>query len=268
MSVVTTGLKDGVFTITLNRPEKRNSWNGEMEGELRAAFFEATENSDVRVVVLTGAGSVFCAGADTEFLRKLQSGEASLTAYEGDPWPDARAEFKGKFAMPAAVPKPVIAALNGPAVGIGFVLALYCDIRLAAQSAAFIGSFSRMGLIAEKGIDWALSGLVGHGRAAEILLSGRKVSAEEAERYGLISAVYPDDGFVDAVHAYAAEMASKVSPRSAKVIKRQLQSVRFDTPSDILARGEKELAASLQSADFQEAIAAMKEKRPPKFSGL
>ncbi|MCW1934995.1 enoyl-CoA hydratase-related protein [Pararhodobacter zhoushanensis] len=265
MSTVLRDLKDGVLTVTLNRPERRNAWTGEMETALRAALTDATHNPEVRVVVLTGAGAAFCAGADAEFLRQLRSGAATLTEAEANPWPEARPEFKGKFAMPAALPKPVIAAINGPAVGIGYALALYSDIRLASESGAFIASFARMGLIAEKGIDWALAGIVGHGRAAELLLSGRKMGAAEALRIGLVTSVFRDDAFRAAVQDYAAEIAAKVSPRSAAVIKRQLQGLRFDPPAEILARGDRELAASLQSADFREAMAAMSERRPPVF---
>ncbi|MCB1395670.1 MAG: enoyl-CoA hydratase/isomerase family protein [Rhodobacter sp.] len=268
MSTVLSDISEGVQTVTLNRPERRNAWTGEMEAALRAALIEGGGNPAVRVIVLTGAGAAFCAGADAGFLRQLRSGEAQISESASDPWPEARPELKGKFAMPAAVPKPVIAAVNGPAVGIGYALALYSDIRFASESGAFIAAFARMGLIAEKGIDWALAGIVGQGRAAELLLSGRRLGADEALRYGLVSGVFPDAGLRDAVQGYAAEMAARVSPRSAAVIKRQLQGLRFDTPAEILARGERELAASLQSADFREAMAAMAEKRPPTFPDL
>ncbi len=265
MSTVLIDIAEGVQTLTLNRPERRNAWIAEMENDLRTALAEGSRNPAVRVMVLTGAGTAFCAGADAQFLKQLGSGEATISETEADPWPEARPELKGKFAMPAAVPKPVIAAVNGPAVGVGYALALYSDIRFAGESAAFIAAFSRLGLIAEKGIDWALAGIVGQGRAAELLLSGRKLGAEEALRFGLVSQVFPDSDLKDAVQAYAAEMAAKVSPRSAAVIKRQLQGLRFDTPAEILARGERELAASLKSSDFREAMSAMSEKRPPSF---
>ncbi|WP_068297777.1 enoyl-CoA hydratase-related protein [Pararhodobacter sp. CCB-MM2] len=268
MTAVLSDRAEGVQTLTLNRPERRNAWTAEMEADLRAALIEGSRDPAVRVIVLTGAGAAFCAGADAGFLKQLGTGEAAITQTDVDPWPEARPELKGKFAMPAAVPKPVIAAVNGPAVGIGYALALYSDIRFAGASASFIAAFARLGLIAEKGIDWALAGIVGQGRAAELLLSGRKLGADEAERIGLVSGVFPDADLKGAVQAYAAEMAAKVSPRSAAVIKRQLQGLRFDTPAEILARGERELAASLKSADFREAMTAMAEKRPPSFPDL
>ncbi len=265
MSNVLSDIAEGVQTVTLNRPERRNAWTADMEAELRAVLIEGSSNPAVRVIVLTGAGAAFCAGADAGFLKQLRDRTAQIAESDSDPWPEARAELKGKFAMPAAVPKPVIAAVNGPAVGIGYALALYSDIRFAAASAAFIASFARLGLIAEKGIDWALAGIVGQGRAAELMLSARKLGADEALRFGLVSGVFLDGALRDAVQAYAAEMAAKVSPRSAAVIKRQLQGLRFDTPAEILARAERELAASLESADFREAMAAMADKRPPVF---
>jgi enoyl-CoA hydratase/carnithine racemase len=263
-------LEAGVLTVTLNRPDRMNAWTGEMEEGLRAALVSATSDPEVRVVVINGAGRAFCAGADTEFLKSLQDGTAKLPAGGGqEPWPeDTPAIFRGKFSIPAAVPKPVIAAVDGPAVGIGFVLSLFCDIRVASDRGVFIGSFARMGLIAEKGIDWALCRVVGEARAMEILLSGRKVAADEAQRIGLVTQVMPVDGFDAAVQAYAAEIAANVSPRSAAIIKRQVQSVPFATPEAVLAHGERELAESLKSADFREAMAAMKEKRKPRFPGL
>ena len=263
-------LLDGVLTITLNRPDQMNAWDADIETGLRDALIAASRNPDVRVIVLTGAGRAFCAGADIGFLKDLQSGKVKTTGpAEDDPWPSDTPEmFRGKFAIPAAVTKPVIAAINGPAVGVGFVLSLFCDIRLGSDRAAFIGSFSRLGLIAEKGIDWALSHIVGQGRAMEILLSGRKVGADEAYRIGLLTSVFPEAEFGASVQAYAAEMAAKVSPRSAAIIKRQVLGVRFDNAPTVLSRGETALAESLKSDDFAEAMTAMREKRPPRFNGL
>lgn len=268
-SAVNCVLKDGVYTVTLDRPDRMNAWNGDMESGFRAAMVEATVNSDIRVVVLTGAGKAFCAGADTEFLKALQDGTAQVAPASGDdPWPDAEPVFKGKFALAAAVPKPVIAAVNGPAVGIGYVLSLFCDIRLASEDAFFSASFARLGLIAEKGIDWALSHLVGHGVATELLLTGRKLGAQEARRVGLVSDVFPAAEFAFEVARYAGEMARTVSPRSAAVIKRQMLRGRFDDAATVLATGEREFAASLKSDDFREAMAAMKERRTPNFPPL
>ncbi|WP_127600690.1 enoyl-CoA hydratase-related protein [Nitratireductor alexandrii] len=267
---VLTRLDAGVLTITMNRPDRMNAWNGDIEEGLRASLAAAVSDPEVRVVVITGAGRAFCAGADTEFLKALQDGTAKLPEPPGeDPWPAGTPEiYRGKFSIPAAVPKPVIAAVDGPAVGIGYVLSLFCDIRIASDRGAFIGSFSRMGLIAEKGIDWALTNVVGQARAMEILLSGRKVGAEEALRIGLVTQVLPVEDFAASVQAYAAEMATAISPRSAAIIKRQVQQLRFDDIDTVMARGERELAESLKSADFREAMAAMKEKRPAAFPGL
>lgn len=272
MSTVLSDFADGVMTLTLNRPERRNAWNADMETSLRAALVAATDNPAVRVIVLTGAGKAFCAGADMSMLGKLQ-GSSAAPPDKGqhaaiDPWPDCRAEFRGKFAMPAAVPKPVIAAVNGHAIAVGCLLTLFCDIRFAAADAIFSAPFARMGLVAEKGIDWALAGLVGHGRAAEILLSGRRVDAVEAERIGLITGMFSADTLAASVQAYAAEMAATISPRSAAVIKRQLQGLRFDSPSRVFSRAEEALGASLNSPDFQETMTAMREKRSPRFPAL
>uniref|UniRef100_A0A2A4Z1B7 Enoyl-CoA hydratase n=1 Tax=OCS116 cluster bacterium TaxID=2030921 RepID=A0A2A4Z1B7_9PROT len=269
-SVVMSKFLDGVFTITLNRPDRMNAWNADVEVNLRDALVVAMRDPAVRIIVLTGSGKAFCAGADMEFLKDLRSGKLTVPAADqDDPWPDDTHEmFRGKFAIPAAVPKPVIAAINGPAVGIGFILSLFCDIRIGSDRASFIGSFSRLGLIAEKGIDWALSHIVGQGHAMEILLSGRKVGADEALKIGLLTSVIPHAVFHTAVQAYAAELAANISPRSAAVIKRQVQGVRFDDVATVLARGEVALGESLKSKDFREAMDALREKRTPEFDGL
>ena len=169
MSEVLYDVRDHVALITLNRPEKLNAWTPAMSAGYREALDNATADSDVRVLVLTGAGRGFCAGADLELLGGLAETGARVGGGDREP-----------AQMEPAVPKPVIAAVNGPCAGLGFVRAMFCDIRFAAAGAKFTTAFARRGLVAEYGLSWLLPRIVGLGRANDLLLTSRVVLAEEA----------------------------------------------------------------------------------------
>ena len=156
-----------IATITLNRPERLNAWTHVMAQEVKAAMRRADDDSEVRVILLTGEGRGFCAGADIGRLSSATEGDRRILAPEEPFDPAARADFQTRYSYFPAVPKPVIAAVNGPCAGIGFVLALYCDMRFAAPEAMFTTAFSRRGLIAEHGVNWTLPALVGHSRALD-----------------------------------------------------------------------------------------------------
>jgi enoyl-CoA hydratase/carnithine racemase len=162
-------VEDGVCVVTLNRPDKLNAWRGEMERDVRAAMRAAADDPAVRVIVLTGAGRGFCAGAD---MNMLQDTVAAGQVQSSGPRPSAfddsvREDFKRQYAFFPAVPKPIIAAINGPCAGLGLVLSLYADLRFASDAAVFTTSFARRGLIAEHGISWLLPRLVGMAQAAD-----------------------------------------------------------------------------------------------------
>jgi enoyl-CoA hydratase/carnithine racemase len=161
----------------------------------------------------------------------------------------------------------VIAAINGPVVGLGLVIALYCDIRFASDAARFGTTFARRGLIAEYGMAWMLPRLVGHANALDLLLSARMIDAAEAMRIGLANQVYPRDSFMEKVREYAMDLASNVSPRSMRIIKRQVYEAIFETLTGSFERSEQEMLASLQCADFKEGVAHFVEKRAPVFTG-
>jgi enoyl-CoA hydratase/carnithine racemase len=263
---------DRVATITLNRPDKLNAWTATMEREVRCAVDEAERDDSVRVIVLTGAGRGFCAGADMSLLNavatqglpedvagRIQSGG---TAQEG-----VRPDFQRKFSYFLGVAKPVIAAINGPAVGLGFVIPLYCDLRWAAESARFSTVFAQRGLIAEYGMAWMLPRIVGPSDALDLLFSARTVTASEALDLRLVNQVFPQEGFAAAIHDRAARLASSVSPRSMGVIKRQVYAAMFQTLAESFDLSVVEMVASLRSADFKEGVAHFLEKRPPNFTG-
>jgi len=259
-----------VATITLNRPDKLNAWTRTMEGEVREAMQEAAQDDAVRVIVLTGAGRGFCAGADMSLLQGVV--EKSVhplpdAAPAGANGQDGRADFQRQYSYFPAVPKPIIGAINGPAVGLGLVVAMFCDLRLASEEARFGTAFARRGLIAEYGLAWLLPRIVGHAHALDLLLSARIVPAAEAVQIGLVNRVIPQASFMDEVYAYASELATNVSPRSMRVIKRQVYEAMFQTLGEALDTASEEMKASLQCEDFKEGVAHFVEKRAPAFSG-
>ncbi|MEW6689216.1 MAG: enoyl-CoA hydratase-related protein, partial [Pseudomonadota bacterium] len=175
--------------------------------------------------------------------------------------------YGGRFGYLLQAGKPVVAAINGPAAGLGFVLALYADVRIAASEAKHTTSFAQRGLIAEHGVSWLLPRLVGPAHALDLLLSARKLGAAEAERMGLVNRVFPQESFMPEVLAYARSLAQTVSPRSTAVIKAQVWKALHQDFAEALAVAEAEMQKSFASADFKEGIAHYVEKRAPAFTG-
>ncbi|MDP3747516.1 MAG: enoyl-CoA hydratase [Phenylobacterium sp.] len=258
---------EGVATITLNRPERLNAWTETMAGEVRQAVEAAAADPDVRAIILTGAGRGFCAGADMNDLQDISAaGGTGARAFA--PFDlDARADFHHPMTYFPSVKKPIIAAINGPAAGMGLSLLLFCDLRFVADSAVFSTAFSRRGLIAEHGIGWTLPRLVGHSRAMDLLLSARRVGAEEAYRIGLADRVFPANELIAETRAYARELADFVSPRSTAIIKRQLWDGLLQSLAEHMQDADREMALSLESDDFREGVAHFIEKRSPRFTG-
>ena len=259
---------DHVATITLNRPNQLNAWTPVMANEVKAAMRAATDDDKVRVIVLTGAGRGFCAGADMNRLSSLSNDGAEAKIESETPFDTSvRADFQHRQAYFAAVPKPIIAAVNGPCAGLGMVIALYCDMRFGSDTAVFSSAFARRGLIAEHGISWLLPRLVGHSKAADLLLSARKVAADEALRIGLLDRVVPGDQLMADTLAYARDLATLSSPRSLRVIKKQLWEVPFQTLQESIASADHEMQLSFASEDFKEGVKHFIEKRAPVFTG-
>src|SRR5579863_1845256 len=206
LKVTRYGVEAAVATITLVRPERLNAWTGRMHTEYRALLDRAAADPAVRVVVVTGSGRGFCAGADSRALEgHVERGgyDAGLGDDVAMPGYGVRPEFDADFAYHFGVPKPIIAAINGPAAGVGFVLACYCDLRFAARGAKLTTSHGRLGLPAEYGLSWLLPRLIGVTRAADLLLSSRVVLAEEAEEMGLINNALPPDELMAHTYDYA-----------------------------------------------------------------
>ncbi|HTU39376.1 MAG TPA: enoyl-CoA hydratase-related protein [Acidimicrobiales bacterium] len=261
-------VRERVATVTLHRPERLNSWTGRMHAEYRALLERAAHDRAVRVIVVTGSGRAFCAGADARALE----GEAERGSYDealgsdvAMPGYGVSPEFDADFAYHFGIPKPIIAAVNGPAAGVGLVLACYCDLRFAAAGAKLTTSHGRLGLPAEFGLSWLLPRLVGVTRAADLLLSSRVVLAEEAEAMGLVNRTLPPEQLLAYTYDYAARLATDIAPSSLAVTKLQLyRDLHRDVASSV-RDARTRLDEMMGGAEFAEGVAALLEKRPPSF---
>ncbi|RZL64080.1 MAG: enoyl-CoA hydratase [Variovorax sp.] len=256
-----------IATITLNRPERLNAWTATMEREVRTAMEQAAGDAGVAVIVLTGAGRGFCAGADMDELKDLDPNDIKSESWMRPFDMNRRPDWQTRYSFYPQVPKPVIAMLNGATAGIGLVHALYCDLRFAADNAAFSTSFARRGLIAEHGLSWMLPRIVGHANALDLLLSARKFRSDEALAMGLVNKTYAPEKLAEATYAYARDLADNVSPRSMRVIKRQQYEVPFQTLAEATITANRDMSESVQSDDFREGVAHFVEKRAPRFTG-
>jgi enoyl-CoA hydratase/carnithine racemase len=258
-----------VATIRLNRSERLNAWTGRMSLEYRASLEEAAGDPAVRAIVVTGAGRGFCSGADSDAL----AGHAERGGYDsglgdGAPRPGygVRPEFDADIAYHFGIDKPILAAINGPAAGIGFALACYCDLRFAARGAKLTTAHGRLGLPAEFGLSWLLPKLIGLTYAADLLLSSRIFLAEEAAEMGLVNRVLEPGELMDAVYAYAEQLATSVSPASLRVTKRQLyRDLVAGSPAESIDDAIATMDEMMAGADYREGVAALRERRAPRF---
>lgn len=269
-------VRERIATITMNRPERLNAWTPHMGRELYAAFATAAADDEVRAIVVTGAGRGFCSGADMQALRELQSATATGGAHDGVPAersaPTAaiapiHPALDTPYAYPQSIPKPVLAAINGPVAGLGFTHMLYYDVRIASDRARFTTAFARRGLISEHGSSWMLPRLVGPAHACDLLFSGRVIDAAEAQAMGLVNAVVPHDELLPHVYERARELATLCSPRSIGIMKRLVYTHQFADLATASAETDREMVQSFPSADFREGVASFLEKRPPRFTG-
>jgi enoyl-CoA hydratase/carnithine racemase len=257
--VVQKTVKDGVALITLNRPDRLNAWTGEMEHAYFGLLEECGASPEVRVIVVTGAGKGFCAGADMQELQAIGDGNAQSLAEGRDPRPQT---------FPLSIQKPIVAAINGACAGIGLVQALMCDVRFAAEGAKLTTAFSRRGLVAEHGISWILPRLVGPARALDLLLSGRVVLGAEAAELGLVNRALAPEELLPATLAYAHELAVSCSPASMATMKRQVYTDLERALPDALAEANRLMLGSFSAPDFVEGVTSFLERRDPQFAAL
>ncbi len=244
-------MSDKIATITLNRPGPHECVDADHGARRAPRDGGGSADDNVRVIVLTGAGRAFCAGADMEALKAIDPNddqarrEPAAVRHE----PPGRTGRRATATIRRSA-KPVIGMLNGATAGIGLVHALYCDLRFAADNTVFTTAFARRGLIAEHGISWMLPRIVGHANALDLLMSARRVSSDEALRIGLVNRLYPPDQLREQTYAYARDLADFVSPSAISVIKRQLYDVPFQTLAEATIEANREMQIALKRERF------------------
>ena len=256
---VLSSVEAAVLRITLNRPERLNAFNGELHAGLAAAFDQAERDTPIRALLITGAGRGFCAGADL--------GERDLSAgAKIDLGESLEKRYNPLVRRMRALEKPIVCAVNGVAAGAGANFALACDLVLAARSASFIQAFVRIGLVPDCGGTWFLPRLAGTQRAMGLAMTGERLSAEDAERWGLVWKCVDDDRLLPEAQKLAASLAQGPT-RTLGLIKKAIYSGAQSALPEQLDL-ERDLQRSLgDGTDYREGVAAFREKRAPKFTG-
>ncbi len=271
-AVVLSETADGVALITLNRPEKLNALTPAMLSQFFAAVAAASADPAAKVIVVTGAGRSFSAGLDLGLIGQGAGATVITHPDESPQWGDAVGPalapyYSGGWPVLITSRKPTIAAVNGPAFGWGFILSLHCDIRFAAKSALFNATFARIGVPGEKGSAWLLTRHIGQARAMDLLYTARRFDGVEAERLGLVNAVYDDDALLPNVMDYARNIAAFSAPRALAAMKAQVWTALDEDYTTAFAAADREQDLATATNDFREAFASYREKRPPQFSG-
>jgi enoyl-CoA hydratase/carnithine racemase len=251
-------LEDHIARITLNRPERRNALNRRAYAEVEAAFRHAAVDGEVRCVIVTGADPAFCSGEDVKEMMTGEVREAPATPLRYEPTPAAMAVLE--------CDKPVIAAVNGAAVGWGMELALYADIRIASQRAAFAELFIKRGLVCDVGGLTRLSAIVGPAKAAELLFTGDPIDAAEALRIGLVSQVTGHDDLMPAAQGLAQRIAAN-APLALVAMKQGLRRATHDRDREIGAWAIETIHRLFATEDHREGVRSFLEKRAPVFVG-
>ena len=264
---------DPVATITLNRPEKLNALTARTMQELKDAFAQAERSEEVVGIVLTGAGRGFCAGVDMSALQAIQeageisamgSGSEVEAADAGDK--SMGPNFTDGYTYLLSIRKPILAAVNGACAGLGFSIAMFCDLRFASESAVFTTAFAQRGLVAEHGMSWVLPRLLGSARALDILWSGRKFDGQEALQLGVVNRVVTPEKLLEEARGYVRKLAATCSPTSLMDMKQQVYRHLMQPLGEAMGETNRLMNASVKRPDFEEGIASFVERRPPRFA--
>ena len=265
-------IDDPVATITLNRPKQLNALTDRTMQELRHAIAAAEASDEVVGIVLTGAGRGFCSGVDMGSLQRIEeAGEiaamADETDFEGADPGDTKMgpDFRSGFAYLMTVRKPILAAVNGPCAGLGFSLAMFCDLRFAAETTVFTTAFAPRGLVAEHGMSWVLPRLIGPAKAFDLFFSSRRVEGPEALELGLVSRVVPLEQLMDEAQGYIREVAKSSSPASLMFMKRQVYRHLMASLGEAMKETDALQDETVALPDLKEGIASFMERRPPNF---
>lgn len=263
-------VKDKVLTITLNRPDRLNAYTGQMQSNLIEAFDKAGKDDDIRAIIVTGAGRGFCAGADlgaggNTFNREVRNNKGETKGIKDDP--EWMRDGGGRTTLAIFdCPKPIIAAFNGPAVGVGVTMTLPMDIRIASEEAKFGFVFARRGLVPEAASSWFLPRVVGINKALEWTFSGRVFSPEEAKEGGLIRSIHPADKLLEEANKIAQEIVENTSAVSVAMTRQMLwKLLGADHPMEAHKVDSRAIYELGQGGDAKEGVESFLEKRPPEF---
>jgi enoyl-CoA hydratase/carnithine racemase len=261
-------VRDGIATITLHRPDRLNAWTGRMHAEYSYSLAQADADPAVRAIVVTGAGRGFCVGGDAAALE----GHVRKGGYDPGT-PDTMAtpgfgtatEFDAAFACHFGLAKPVVAAMNGAAAGVGLALACFADLRFAAAGAKFTTAHGKLNLPAEFGLSWLLPRMIGLTRANDLLLSSRVFLAEEAKSWGLVNDVFAPEELLERTYAYVRTLVSSVSPRSLRETRWQIYRDLHRSVRSAVEDSETLIREMMKEDDYAEGVRAFLEKRPPRW---
>ena len=263
-------VNEGIATIELHRPERMNAWTGRMHTEYRWSLAQADRDPSVRAIVVTGAGRGFCVGGDAKALEgHVERGgyDPGTPAVMAEPGFGVAPEFEASFAYQFGLQKPIVAAINGPAAGVGLALACFTDLRFAAAGIKMTTAHGKLNLPAEYGLSWILPRLVGLTRANDLLLTSRPFLAEEARDMGMVNAVYPADELLERTYEYVARMIDTVSPNSLRQTRWQVYRDLHRDVGAAVRDSEALIDAMMKEPDYREGVKAFMEKRPPVWKG-
>ena len=260
-----------VATIWLDRPHRMNAWTGRLHTEYRHLLQQANADTEVGAIVVTGRGRGFCVGGDSQALSghsERGSYDAGIPTDIATPGYGVNAHFDATFAYHFGLSKPVIAAVNGPAAGVGLALACFADIRFAVPGIKFTTAHGKLNLPAEYGLSWMLPRIVGLGRANDLLLTSRVFYSEEAQRIGFVNQLFAVEDLLGASQRYARDLITTVSPESLRQTRWQIyQDLHGDVASSV-DNSEQLLDSMMREDDYREGVNAFLEKRPPRWPSL
>jgi enoyl-CoA hydratase/carnithine racemase len=261
----------GLATIWLNRPHRMNAWTGRLHTEYRYLLKRANDDSKVRAIIVTGVGKGFCVGGDSQAL----SGHADRGAYSpgisediAKPGYGTDPRFDASFAYHFGLDKPVIAAMNGPAAGVGLALACFADLRFAVPGVKFTTAHGKLNLPAEYGLSWMLPKIVGLGRANDLLLTSRVFTSDEALTLGFVNQIFEPEALMVQTREYAHQLITSVSPNSLRQTRWQIYKDLHRDVASAVIESERLIEDMAKEEDFKEGIAALVEKRPPRWPSV